>query len=62
MRKRFFKICVPIGAFSLFVSLIFKNMTDFTKGYFEGMAISFITVGLIYYGYCLIKRQSSYTR
>ncbi|WP_160672545.1 hypothetical protein [Clostridium sp. C8-1-8] len=62
MRNRFLKMCVPFGAVFLFINLMFKNMTDFTKGYFEGMALSFFAIGIIYYGYCLIKRQSSYTR
>lgn len=63
MSKKFFQSCVPIGALILFISLITRNcivVTDFVKGYFEGMALVFFVIGLIYYIYCFIKKQRPY--
>jgi hypothetical protein len=62
MVKKLLQLCVPIGALILFISLNYKDMTDFVKGFFEGVALVFIIIGMLYYVSCFIKKENPYKK
>lgn len=62
MAKKFFQLCLPIGIVLSFISQAYKGMTDFARGFLEGMALVFFIVGLAYYGYCFVKKEKPYDR
>lgn len=60
MSKKFFQLCIPIGIVISFVFKAYTGMPDFVRGFFEGMALVFLVTGLVYYGYCFVKKQKPY--
>lgn len=62
MARKFFQLCIPIGIVLSFIFKSYTGMSDFMKGFFEGMALVFFVTGLAYYGYCFVKKQKPYDR
>lgn len=43
-----------------FIIKAYTGMSDFIRGFCEGTALVFLVTGLVYYGYCFVKKQKPY--
>lgn len=63
MIKRLFQGALVAGLLIFFIARTcaqLLSMSDFVKGFLEGMSAVFIVVGLIYIARCYIKNKNTY--
>jgi len=65
MRKKIFSyvilVCYSIGLLTFSLSSIFRDsLSDFAKGFCEGLSIVFILAGFIYMCWCVVKKKNPY--
>jgi len=65
MIKRLLQGCLPVGLLILSISHIcaqYLSMTDFVRGFFEGMSAVFMVIGLMYFVWYFAKKENPYMR
>lgn len=65
MRKKIFAYeilaCYAVGLLTFSLSSIFRDkLSDFTRGFCEGISLVFILVGFIFMCWCAIKKKNPY--
>ena len=62
MIKKILKGILPIGLIIFFIARAcaqYLSMTDFIRGFLEGISLVFIVVGLIYVAWCYVKKKNT---
>ena len=50
-----------LGLLIYTLSSIFRDyLTDFTLGFCEGISVSLMVIGVIYFGWCLAKKKNPF--
>lgn len=54
-------VCYAVGLMTFSLCNIFRDsLSDFARGFCEGISITFILIGFIYMCWCIVKKKNPY--